>query len=277
MTQRIHLLGRFTIQAEVRALTGLSIGGGDGFRMGTDQAVARDPLSGEPYIPGSSLKGKLRALTERALGSSLVPVVTGASQREARSIHRCTSEKDYRSGGGIEGYAGCPVCHLYGSIPLEFPVLPTRLITRDARLTGTSRQDLSRRRTELPFTEVKVESVLDRLTAAATPRHRERVPAGAVFEARWDLSAYAIDGADLGDEKLLSVLFAGLRLLEEDYLGGQGSRGYGRVEVAALRVAISHDGGLSGEARELAEKVAAAGSVTGALEATGNPLAKGAA
>jgi len=277
MTQRIQLLGRFTIKAEVRALSGLAIGAGDGFRVGADQAVVRDALSGEPYIPGSSLKGKLRALTERALGAPLVSAPGGGGPRDGRSIHRCTSEKDYRSGGAVEGYAGCPVCHLYGNIPLEFPVLPTRLVTRDARLTDASRQELSRRRTELPFTEVKVESLLDRLTAAATPRHRERVPAGAAFEARWDLSAYAVDGADLRDDRLLPVLFAGLRLLEEDYLGGQGSRGYGRVEIAALRVEVTHDGGLSGEARELAEKVASAGSVAGALEATGNPLARGAA
>jgi CRISPR-associated protein Csm3 len=273
MSERIHLLGRFTIRAEIHAQSGLSIGGGGGGPgWGGDESVARDLLTGEPYVPGSSLKGKMRALTERALGSSLAPAFSTQSRRETRLIHRCASEKDYRAAGALPGYQGCPVCHLYGTVPLDFPVLPTRLITRDAPLSEASRKVLEKRRTELPFTEVKTESVLDRLSAAATPRQRERVPAGAVFDARWDLSAYALDGADLKDEKLLAVLFAGLRLLEDDYLGGQGSRGYGRIELFQIRLSIAHDGGLSAEARELASRLGQAEGVTQALAATGNPL-----
>jgi CRISPR-associated protein Csm3 len=276
MTQRIHLLGRITVRAELKATTGLFIGAG-GSAPGlavADEAVVRDPLTGEPYVPGSSLKGKLRALCERALGVPLEAVAGGGARREGRVLHRCPGEKEYRSAGGIDGYAGCPICHLFGAIPDRFPVLPTRLITRDAPLTTASRDALARRRTELPFTEVKSESALDRLTAAATPRQRERVPAGAVFDARWDLSVYAVDGADLHDEKLLGLLLAGLASLEDDYLGGQGSRGYGRVELGSLKVAVAHDGGLSEEARALASVLAEAGTVRAALEAAGNPLAR---
>ncbi len=276
MNERIHLLGRVTIRAELRARTGLSIGGNDGVAGlgGADQVVAREPVSGEPYVPGSSLKGKLRALTERALGAALVAVEPSSVRRDARFIHRCTGEKEYLSGGGIAGYAGCPICHLFGIIPDRFPVWPTRLITRDAPLTEASRAVLIKKRTELPFTEVKNEVVLDRLTAAATLRQKERVPAGAVFDARWDLSLYAVDGADLHDELLLGLLFAALGLLESDYLGGQGSRGYGRVEFAEIRTSVVHDGGLSGEARALLSKLAAPGGPAKALEVTGNPFSR---
>jgi len=276
MSEKIQLLGRIMIRCELRTKTGLAIGGSDGGLGvgGPDQVVARDPVSGEPYVPGSSLKGKLRALSERALGADLVPVVSTAARREARYIHRCTSEKDYQMGGGLPGYAGCPICHLFGSIPEKFPIYPTRLITRDAPLTEASRTALLKKRTDMPFTEVKNEVVLDRLTAAATLRQKERVLAGAVFDARWDLSLYSVDGTDLHDEKLLGLFLCALNLLEADYLGGQGSRGYGRVEIADLKVTVLHDGGLSGEARELLEKLGSAGTVARALEATGNPLAR---
>ncbi len=286
MSGRIKLLGRIAIEAELKAKTGLAIGGGDGSLPlgglsvgglsvgGLETAVVRDPLTGEPYVPGSSLKGKLRALTERALGAQLVAVVEGRSRRDSRYIHRCAEEKEYLSGGGIDGYGGCPICHLYGAVPDRYPVYPTRLVTRDAHFTAASRAALGKRRTELPFTEVKSESVLDRITAASSPRHRERVPAGGAFEARWELNLYAVDGIDLHDEKLLGLLFAGLSLLEEDYLGGQGSRGYGRVEFLGLKARVSHDGGLSSEAKEFAAKFSAAGTVAAALAVAGNPLAR---
>jgi CRISPR-associated protein Csm3 len=196
-------------------------------------------------------------------------------RRDARFIHRCTSEKDYLSGSLLAGWSGCPICHLFGSMPDRFPVFPTRLLTRDAPLTEASRTALLKKRTELPFTEVKSEVILDRLTAAATPRQKERVLAGAAFDARWDLGLYAVGGNDLHDEKLLELLIAALSLLESDYLGGGGSRGYGRVEIAELKVAVAHDGGLSAEARALAGKLASPGTVARALEAAGNPLARG--
>jgi CRISPR-associated protein Csm3 len=277
MSEQIHLLGRLTVRAEIRTVTGLAIGGGDtGMGLGgADSVVMRDPSTGEPYVPGSSLKGKLRFLLERALGAPLVPVGGGPARREARLIHRCLEEKDYHAAKLLEGYEGCPICHLFGSIADRFQVYPTRLLTRDAPLTEASRASLLKKRSELPFTEVKSEVILDRLTAAATPRQKERVLAGAAFDARWDLGLYAVDGKDLGDEKLLAVLFAGLGILESDYLGGQGSRGYGRVEIADLKVSVAHDGGLSEDARALAAAVASPGTVAKALEATGNPLAKG--
>ena len=277
MSERIQLLGRISIRADLRTRTGLAIGGGDGGTGlgGADQVVARDQSTGEPYVPGSSLKGKLRALSELALGATLAPYIQHPVRREARFIHRCPSEKDYLQGGGIPGYGGCPICHLFGSIPDQYTVYPTRLVTRDAPLTEASRAALLKKRTEVPFTEIKTEVVLDRLTAAATPRQKERVLAGAVFDARWDLGLYAVDGADLHDEKLLGLLFAALSLLESDYLGGQGSRGYGRVEFADLKASLLFDGGLSGEVRDLVANLSACATVGQALEATGNPLSKG--
>ena len=279
MSDRLRLLGRVLVRAELQVKSGLAIGGeGLAGLSVTDGAVVRDPLSGEPYVPGSSLKGKLRALIERAVGASLAPISAaqgpgGAAQgRRVLRLHRCASEKEYREAALLTGYSGCPVCHLFGIAPEGFTGLPTRLVTRDAALTEASRAVLLAKRTELPFTEVKTESALDRLTAAATPRWRERVPAGAVFAARWDLSFFELGGVDLKDERLLALLVAGLALLEDDYLGGGGSRGYGRVAFAKLEVSLAHDGGVSPAVRELVGALAGKSTVAEALKAAGSPL-----
>jgi CRISPR-associated protein Csm3 len=83
--------------------------------------------------------------------------------------------------------------------------------------------------TDLPYTEVKWEAVIDVLTAAATPRQMERVPAGALFDVEMLFSVY-----DNHDKECLRTLLLGMRLLEDDYLGSSGSRGYGKVAFRNL-------------------------------------------
>lgn len=220
------LRGRILITGSIHTATGLHIGGARTARAlsALENAVARDALTQRPYIPGSSLKGKLRSLLEKHYNKSQQWTQGGVR------IHVCYrfDEKGERV-PDPEAYKKCEVCPLFGT-PARFAVLPTRLTVRDVPLDESSAATLSRARTDLPFTEVKGETALDRVTAAATPRQVERVPAGAVF-APMEMVLNVYEQADLS--RLLHLLDA-LHLLEDDYLGGLGSRGSGRVVFQGL-------------------------------------------
>jgi CRISPR-associated protein Csm3 len=210
----IKLYGRIFLVCELHACTGLHIGGAAGGLEigGVDNPVIRDPITGRPYVPGSSLKGKMRSLAERSLGL-LQNRRIGSNVR----IHLCEAEQEY---------ASCPVCNVFGTTGEKEFVLPTRLLVRDAFLTEEAARRLEQVRTDLPYTEVKWEAAIDRVTSAATPRQVERVPAGAVFapvEMVYNLYAP-------GDDERLALVLESLALLEDDYLGGLGSRGSGQVK-----------------------------------------------
>jgi len=217
-----NLYGRVFIRAEIEALTGLHIGGsGAGLEIGgLDKEVIRNPLTQRPYIPGSSLRGKMRSQTEKVKGlaqNNRIGQVT---------IHTCKEESEYRRDGG------CPVCHVFG-VPAEVEYSgPTRLLVRDAELTDESAQRLSAARTDLLYAELKTEVAIDRVTSAATPRTLERVPAGAVF-GPVELVFSIYEAEDFGR---LKVVIDALQLVEDDYLGGSGSRGSGKVCFNKLAV-----------------------------------------
>jgi CRISPR-associated protein Csm3 len=101
---------------------------------------------------------------------------------------------------------------------------PSRLIVRDAEL-DIKACDFSN--TDLPYTESKTEVAIDRVTAKANPRTFERVPAGAKFNLNMVLNIF--EGED--EEALKATLDQAIELLQDDYLGGHGSRGYGQVEI----------------------------------------------
>jgi CRISPR-associated protein Csm3 len=103
------------------------------------------------------------------------------------------------------------------------------VIVRDAHLINAEVFD---GRTDLPYSEVKTEVVIDRITSKASPRQMERVPAGAVFEMNIVLNIFEGDpnGDTFTEEQLLKNLFKAMRLVEDDYMGGSGSRGYGQVK-----------------------------------------------
>lgn len=218
----INLYGRVIIRAEIEALTGLHIGGsGAGLEIGgLDKEVVRNPLTQRPYIPGSSLRGKMRSQTEKVKGlaqNNRIGQVT---------IHTCKKESEYTRNGG------CPVCYVFG-VPAEVEYSgPTRLLVRDAELSDESAKKLTEARTDLLYAELKTEVAIDRVTSAATPRTLERVPAGAVFgPAELVFSIY-----EAGDYDRLKVVIEALQLVEDDYLGGSGSRGSGKVRFNNLAV-----------------------------------------
>ncbi len=171
--------------------TALNIGGPDKF-------VVRNPITNIPYIPGSSLKGKMRALVEIYNGESAEGKPTTNINHKAGALFGVSN--DTKNGH------------------------PSRLIVRDADL-DTSSCDFSN--TDLPYTESKTEVAIDRVTAKANPRTFERVPAGAKFKLNMVLNIF--EGED--EAQLRATLKQAIELLEDDYLGGQGSRGYGQVKI----------------------------------------------
>ena len=113
---------------------------------------------------------------------------------------------------------------------------PNRLIIRDIPLTQDSIDNLLSAKTDMPFTEVKWEAAIDRVTSAATPRQIERVPAGAIF-GPMELVFNVFLKEDVN---LLGYLLTALLLVEDDYLGGQGSRGSGKIAFCKLNVELRH-------------------------------------
>jgi CRISPR-associated protein Csm3 len=218
----INLYGRIFITTQIEAVTGLHIGGSSvGLEIGgVDKVVIRNPLTKQPYIPGSSLRGKMRSQVEKTLGlrqNNKIGQVT---------IHTCKKLEDYNANGG------CPVCHVFG-VPGEVDATgPTLLIVRDVALTPKSADDLQKLKSDLPFAELKTEVAIDRVTSAAVPRTLERVPAGAIFgPAELVFSIY-----DRTDFARLKYVLDALQLVEDDYLGGAGSRGSGKVKFANIKV-----------------------------------------
>lgn len=229
----INLYGRVFITAEIEAKTGLHIGGNStGLEIGgLDKAVIRNPRNNEPYIPGSSLRGKMRSQTEKVLGLHQNTPIGQAT------IHVCKDDNDYIKNGG------CPVCTVFG-VPADEGdknkkkedkpnvAKPTRLVVRDVSLTPESVKDLGKINSDLRFSELKTEVAIDRVTSAAVPRTLERVPAGAVFGPA-ELVFGVYEKADYG--RLKTVIQA-LQLVEDDYVGGAGSRGSGKVKFKKLTI-----------------------------------------
>ncbi len=209
----LNLQGKVIISGVIHAVTGLHVGGSRaGLEIGgLDNPVVRDPMTKYPYIPGSSLKGKMRSLLTKALGKELRVVRAATGKTPPIRIHVCENPE-------------CELCNTFGR-PAEKGVTPTRLIVRDAMPTEETQGILAGLDTELLYTELKWENQIDRITSAANPRQTERVPAGSEFDFEMVLSVY--NGGD--DIENLRHLFEAMKLLEDDYIGGQGTRGYGKA------------------------------------------------
>ncbi|MEP0861578.1 MAG: type III-A CRISPR-associated RAMP protein Csm3 [Ignavibacterium sp.] len=236
-----QLVKKILIEGLITAKTGLHIGGSSvGMSIGgADATVVRNPLTNEPYIPGSSLKGKMRSLLEKVIGQNAFQYMTD----QVKYGPRTKAIKDDENLSEDEKKNISLIMGIFGTKPEDTkskdePV--SRLIVRDCELDGIMEEGnlISREKggvkklfesknTDMPYTEVKTEVVIDRITSAATPRQLERVPAGAVFNMRMILNVYSEDD----EVAMLNKIFEGLALVQNDYLGGKGTRGNGEVEI----------------------------------------------
>jgi len=220
------VLGKVVISGKIKCLTGLHIGGPGGELEigGVDNPVVRDPMTNEPYIPGSSLKGKLRSLFEKHIYHNTVNGILIEFNRgigKGGRKHECETAEDASK---------CPICRLFGSTGKDNGTnFPSPLVIRDCFLNPESIKELKDINSELLYTEWKVENTLDRVTAASNPRNMERVPRGAIFNFEIVYATYDKRQNILKED--LENLLSTFKMLELDALGGSGSRGYGKVKI----------------------------------------------
>lgn len=207
-----------TISATLELLTGLRIGAGDAEMHigGVDNTVIKHPLTQSPYIPGSSLKGKIRSLLEWRSGA-VKEAPLGLADIDKPNVKTILQLFGVSGGDNLS--------------PAQAMLIgPTRLSFWDCSLNADWEKQI--RDDNLSLTEVKSENSINRISGTATnPRQTERVPASARFE--FKLSMKCLDG---DGEELLNTALAGLKLLELDSLGGSGSRGYGKVKFVSLKI-----------------------------------------
>jgi len=200
--------------------SGLHIGGGDSEMHigGIDNQVIKEPLSNAPYIPGSSLKGKIRSLLEYYVGAN---IKTKGKPLQYSDLDEKSSE-DEENIVKLFGTSGSEKNE--GSFDNKFAI--TRAIFADASLTEESKKKLLT--IVGKYTEVKAENSIDRIKGTAdNPRFMERVPRGAEFNFTVSLKTFEDDNVS----SLQQTLLKGFKLLTLDALGGSGSRGYGRVSI----------------------------------------------
>jgi CRISPR-associated protein Csm3 len=196
------------VQGMIVLKEGLRVGGTkEAVGIGeTDNPIIRHPITRKPYIPGSSIKGKVRSLLEQKYSEN--------SQRTGRPCD-CGS---------------CFICSLFGCGTASKGNEPSRLIFRDANLTSESEKELEE---ALPgsFVEVKTEIAMDRnkgRTFTGSLRQQERIPAGAKFDFSFTFRLFEEDNAKR--KEYFGKLSEAFEMMEKDYLGGGGTRGYGQVE-----------------------------------------------
>lgn len=204
---QVQLKGKLLIGAVLTVKTGLHIGDSSDFAPigAVDSPFIRDPLTKAPIIPGSSLKGKMRTLLARVRdGMAALP-----SPEEDEAV----------------------VARLFG-ISSKTETKPARLQFRDTFVKAESRNKFKNLDTDTYLGEIKAENTINRGTGVANPRMIERVPAGMEFDFQL---VYNIEDENQMKEDM-EVLCRGFRLLQLDYLGGHGSRGYGRIAFSSFHV-----------------------------------------
>lgn len=197
-----QLKKKIKINTSITLITGLHIGGsGDNVEIGgiDNPVIKLGTKDNQPYIPGSSLKGKIRCLLEQIEGSAKV-------------------------GGNNK------INNLFGYSQTN---QPSKLIVRDAMMTPDSAEKLRNcENLDMPYTEGKWENVIDRVKGTAEhPRQTERIPAGVSFDVEFVINVWDDDK----DDDMLNLLQKGINALENDYLGGSGSRGYGQIKFGELK------------------------------------------
>lgn len=259
-----QLKSKIFISGKIEAETGLHIGGSKSSLDigGVDLNVIKTP-NGEPFIPGSSLKGKLRSMLARTEGSEAVNIRELEKDKEGKSIGIADEHFNY-----LNQLFGLSGDDQDGKNKGEV----TRVIVRDAPLDTdgfTKKFADAQGDMDFEYSVVKWENTIDRRKGTAEyPRQLERVPAGAMFnfEIVYDLYDDAQkpyehnkDKNERPDsrktvEKHAWALLVAMQLLQDDYLGGQGSRGYGKIRFAEVNISqknINLEKGLYEEAPEV--------------------------
>ncbi len=210
----MQLKKHIVITGIIKCETGLHIGGSaEEMEIGgVDLPVIKHPVSREPYIPGSSLKGKMRSELEKKYNKAI-------------NGEPCNCGQD-----------DCPICKFFGPHKnTRHNLGPTRILVRDSSLSNKSREEYSRlmREKGTDYIEKKTENIIDRLRGTAShPRTQERVPAGAEFDLEIILQVFDVDD----EAKSKRIVKEGLLLVEKSYLGGSGSRGYGKVKFLEMKI-----------------------------------------
>lgn len=194
------MFSKIQITGTIEVVTGMHIGGSDAFAAigAIDSPVIIDPLSRKPIIPGSSLKGKIRALLAKEYNPTVVN-------------HNDDSEK---------------ISRLFGS-SANNKLMTSRLIFSDMILDNYD--ELHSKGLD-SITEVKFENTISRTTSVANPRQIERVIRGSKFK----LNIIYDVLEDYQDQALddIKILVEGMKLLQYDYLGGGGTRGNGKIKFS---------------------------------------------
>lgn len=212
------LVKKVIVRTQMEILTGIHIGGSkESVEIGgLDNSVIKlATKDNQPYIPGSSIKGKMRCLLEQIAGAS-------------------------RIGGGRGNYNEKPleirkIIDLFG---FADDGKPSKLIVRDAYMDP---EDLKKLRDneylDMPYTEIKTENNIDRVKGVAeAPRQMERIPAGVKFNVEFVINVWGVDENSNDFQASFDLLKKGIKALESDYLGGNGSRGYGQVKFSELKI-----------------------------------------
>lgn len=245
MKNEYKFKGNIIISGKIKCETGLHIGGiKEKLDIGgVDAPVIRDARTNLPYIPGSSLKGKMRSLLEWDLNKV----------DQAGKVHQCSTK---------EKAINCEICRVFGhSGGSEIDIGPTRLIVRDSNPTIDTIEIWGKLDTGLPYTEPKTENVIDRLTSQANPRTLERVPKGSVFGFEMVYSIYDLNDGGKKDLEFFKTVATGLRLVEDSFLGGSGTRGYGKVKFENISYKLrskenyqNGEDGITVDEKKLTEK-----------------------
>ena len=230
--------GKVLVKGTIKTKTGLHIGGEESTIEvgGIGNVILRNRLTQKPYIPGSALRGKMRALLERRLGKEQ----NWSLRRDEYGthlvrIHVCIDADDqnnpktfFHDPEFAQSGKFCPVCWIFG-VPAEARRRnsATRLYVHDCHLLTTGEE----------VTESKWEAAIDRITSAAVPRQLERVSYDKLFSLSLEYEIYQQAGEIIADdiERLFDV-FTLLVELSDDYIGGMGSRGSGYVHFDNIKV-----------------------------------------
>lgn len=196
---------KFLISGEIEVITGLHIGGTDSYSAigAVDSPVIRDSVTNNPIIPGSSIKGKMRSLLQKTFGAS--PDHNEDDEQVLRLFGSSATDKDNNA-------------------------IPSRLKFNDCFMNEENVKSL--KDANIRLTEVKTENSIDRKSSKANPRQIERVVRGSIFD--FELFYDVLNEDDVEED--FKNISTSIKLLENDYLGGHGSRGSGRIKFNDLEV-----------------------------------------